>query len=141
MRCRRSTRTLRLVGKLRVESDGQKKGGDCITPALGTPERVSYFFLAFFLVFFAAVLAFFLRFATIFASSLFRGSALLATREPKRESSFSDRMTRSLHFRFRVSCLPGSSSNVERPQGPEWTLEEPNNYPLIEPELDILDVG
>ena len=84
MRCRPSTRTLRLVGKLRAESDGQKKGGDCITPALGTPERVSYFFLAFFLAFFVADLAFFLRFATIFASSLFRGSAWLTTRQQER---------------------------------------------------------
>ena len=47
----------------------KKKGGEFITPALGTPERVSYFF--FLLVFFLA--AFFLRFAIIFASSLSRG--------------------------------------------------------------------
>ena len=70
---------------MKVSSREQKKGGDCITPALGTPERVCYFFrlLAFFLVFFAADLAFFLRFATYFASSLFRGSAWVTTRQQR----------------------------------------------------------
>ena len=63
---RRSTDTF-LVPKRPTTK--QKKGGEFITPALGTPERVSYFF--FLLAFFLA--AFFLRFAIVFASSLFRG--------------------------------------------------------------------
>jgi hypothetical protein len=112
-----------------------KKGGEAFTPALGTPEEVSYFF---FLLAFLAVDAFFFL-AMFLASSLSGGraegtGAVLAKRKSEMLHDFSA-------FRSPSSVSSSHlSSGQERPKSP--SLEASNdNYKSSEYELGILDVA